>query len=147
MSRMTVGGLAGLLGARWLPVVTSAQVALPRSEPSIQDGLLPQHNDGSTVDTRSDEVTSVTPPVIARRQPPFGCGAVAGRWYGDRRRSCYRAPRWRRGRSNAAEGRGGQLIAVVPEIRMVITVGTTLTQDMELSADDVIYMINTLITR
>jgi hypothetical protein len=44
-------------------------------------------------------------------------------------------------------GRGGQLIAVVPEIRMVITVGTTPTQDMELSADDVIYMINTLITR
>jgi CubicO group peptidase (beta-lactamase class C family) len=47
----------------------------------------------------------------------------------------------------AAEGRGGQLIAVVPETRMVITVSTTPTQDMELSADDVIYMINTLITR
>jgi hypothetical protein len=47
----------------------------------------------------------------------------------------------------AAEGRGGPLIAVVPETRMVITVSTTPTQDMELSADDVIYMINTLITR
>jgi CubicO group peptidase (beta-lactamase class C family) len=47
----------------------------------------------------------------------------------------------------AAEGRGGQLIAVVPETRMVIAVSTTPTQDMELSADDVIYMINTLITR
>jgi hypothetical protein len=44
--------------------------------------------------------------------------------------------------------RGGRAaIAVVPEIRMVITVGTTPTQDMELSADDVIYRINTLITR
>jgi hypothetical protein len=44
-------------------------------------------------------------------------------------------------------GGGAQLIAVVPETRMVITVSTTRTQDMELSADDVIYMINTLITR
>jgi CubicO group peptidase (beta-lactamase class C family) len=47
----------------------------------------------------------------------------------------------------AAEGRGGQLIALLPDTRMVITVSTTPTQDMELSADDVIYMINTLITR
>jgi hypothetical protein len=30
---------------------------------------------------------------------------------------------------------------------MVITVSTTPTHDIELSADDVIYMINTLITR
>jgi hypothetical protein len=40
--------------------------------------------------------------VSVRRQPPFGCGRGAGRWHGDRRRSCYRAPRWRRGRSNRA---------------------------------------------
>jgi CubicO group peptidase (beta-lactamase class C family) len=47
----------------------------------------------------------------------------------------------------AAEGRGGQLIAVVPGTRTVITVSTTPAQDLELSANDVIYMINTLITR
>ena len=46
----------------------------------------------------------------------------------------------------AAEGRGGQLIAVVPETRMVITVSTTPTKEMELSARDVIYMINSVIT-
>ena len=49
-------------------------------------------------------------------------------------------------RAFAAEGRGGQLIAVVPETQMVITVSTTPTEDMELSPDDVIYMINTTIT-
>jgi hypothetical protein len=100
---------------------------------------LPQHTDGSTVDTRSEEVTSVThsnqsAPDVSLR---LGVAAVAGRWHGDRRGSCYRTPR-----------RGGRaVIAVVPEIRMVITVGTTPTQDMELPADDVIYRINTLITR
>jgi hypothetical protein len=113
-----------------------------------QEGLLPQRTDGLTVDTRSEEVTSVThsnlsAPDVSLR---LGVAAVAGRWHGDRRGSCYRAPRWRRGRSNAAEGRAGSHRGV-PEIRMVITVGTTPTQDMELSADDVIYRINTLITR
>jgi CubicO group peptidase (beta-lactamase class C family) len=49
-------------------------------------------------------------------------------------------------RAFAAEGRGGQLIAVVPETRMVITVSTTPTEEMELSADDIIYMINSVIT-
>jgi hypothetical protein len=70
-----------------------------------------------------------------------GVGAVIG---GDRVTE-------RRGGAGAAgrtPRRGGRaVIAVVPEIRMVVTVGTTPTQDMELSADDVIYRINTLITR
>jgi CubicO group peptidase (beta-lactamase class C family) len=47
----------------------------------------------------------------------------------------------------AAEGRGGQLIAVVPETRTVITVSTTPLPGTELAADDVIYMINSLITK
>ena len=49
-------------------------------------------------------------------------------------------------RAFAAKGRGGQIIAVVPETQMVITVSTTPTEDMELLPDDVIYMINTVIT-
>jgi hypothetical protein len=34
--------------------------AIRRSHRLRQDGLLPQHNVGLTVDTRSEEVTSVT---------------------------------------------------------------------------------------
>jgi hypothetical protein len=81
-----------------------------RSHRLRQEGLLPQRTDGLTVDTRSEEVTSVThsnlsAPDVSLR---LGVAAVAGRWRGDRRGSCYRAPRWRRGgRSNAAEGRAG----------------------------------------
>ena len=49
-------------------------------------------------------------------------------------------------RAFVAEGRGGQVIAVVPETHMVITVSTTPTEGIELNADDVINMINTVIT-
>jgi CubicO group peptidase (beta-lactamase class C family) len=49
-------------------------------------------------------------------------------------------------RAFVAEGRGGQLIAVVPETRTVIAVSTTPTEGVELIPDDVIYMINTAIT-
>ena len=49
-------------------------------------------------------------------------------------------------RAFVAEGRGGQLIAAVPETRTVITVSTTPTEGVELVPDDVIYMINTAIT-
>lgn len=49
-------------------------------------------------------------------------------------------------RAFAAKGRGGQLIAVVPEKRMIITVSTTPTEGVELTADDVVYLVNTVIT-
>jgi hypothetical protein len=48
-------------------------------------------------------------------------------------------------RAFVAEGRGGQVIAVVPETRTVITVSATPTEGIELTADDVIAMINTVI--
>ena len=46
----------------------------------------------------------------------------------------------------AAEGRGGQLIAVVPETRTVITVTTKPFRGTGLNADDIVYMINIVIT-
>ena len=86
------------------------------------------------MDTRSEELTSVThsnqsaPDVsLVWVWPQWqGVGTVIG---GDRVTE-------RRGGAGAGRTprRGGQFIAVVPEIRMVITVNTTPTQDMELSA-------------
>ena len=45
-----------------------------------------------------------------------------------------------------AEGRGGQLIAVVPTTKTIVTVSSTPLEGVEFKPDDVLYMINTVIT-
>jgi hypothetical protein len=92
----------GLLGARGARGHVAPRCATPgRGHRLRQDGLLLQHTDGLTVGTRSEEVTSVTHSNESAPDVSLRLGvAVAGRWHGDRRGSCYRAPRWGRGRSN-----------------------------------------------